>query len=73
MGYFANLEIEIMEMAQELGDGYGDNAETIKIISRALDVPAEEVQRVLDEDYDMDPREYAEESADLDAVHYGRS
>jgi len=32
-----------------------------------------EVQRVLSEEYDVDPGEYAEHSADEDAVHYGLS
>ena len=73
MGYFANLEIEIMDMARDLGDRFGDNAETVKIISRTLAVSVEEVQRVLDSDYDTDPAEYAEMAADLDAIHYGRS
>lgn len=73
MGYFANLEIEIMEMARDMGDDFGEDAETVKVISRVLDVSPEEVQRVLASDYDQDPAEYAEIAADLDAIHYGRS
>ena len=73
MGYFANLEIEIMEMAHDMGDDFGEDAETIMVISRVLNVSPEEVQQVLCADHDEDPREYAEHAADLDAVHYGRS
>lgn len=73
MGYFANLEIEIMEMARDMGDDFGEDAETVKVISRVLDVSPEEVQQVLASDYDQDPAEYAEIAADLDAIHYGRS
>ena len=71
MGYFANLEIEIMEMAHDLGDDFGDDAETIKVISRTLEVDPLEVQRVLSTEFDADPEEYAENAADLDAVYYG--
>ena len=71
MGYFANLEIEIMSMAHDMGDDFGDDAETVKIISRALEVSVDEVQRVLSGDPDVDPREYAEDSADEDAIYYG--
>lgn len=71
MGYFANLEVEIMTMAHDLGDDFGEDAETIKLISRTLEVSVEDVQRVLSEDYDNDPREYAENAADEDAYYYG--
>lgn len=73
MGYFADLELEIMEMAHDMGDDFGDDAETIKTISRVLDVSPEQVQRVLSADFDEDPYEYADHAADLDAIHYGRS
>lgn len=55
MGHFANLEVEIMEMAHEMGDDFGDDAETILIISRNLGVAPEEVQRVLEGDPDYNP------------------
>ena len=55
MGYFANLEVEIMSMAHDMGDDYGFDAETILTISRVLDVAPEEVQRVLEGDPDYDP------------------
>jgi hypothetical protein len=62
MGYFKNLEIEIREMdfkgipVQQIADSVGLNVKQI------LDL--------LDDGID-DPYEYADESADLDAVHYG--
>lgn len=54
MGYFADLELEIMNMAHDMGDDFGQDAETILIISRALEVSPEEVQRVLEGDPDYD-------------------
>jgi len=54
MGYFANLELEIMDMARDLGDAQGQDAETILIISRNLNVAPAEVQRVLGEEADLD-------------------
>ncbi len=71
MGYFSNLELEIMEMAHDMGDDYGFDASTILTISRVLEVPVEQVQRVLHEDADVDPSEYAENAADEDAIYYG--
>ena len=58
MGYFANLELEIMSMAHDMGDDYGFDADTILTISRVLEVSPEEVQRVLEGDADRDPGEY---------------
>jgi hypothetical protein len=54
-----------------MGDDFGEDAETIKIISRALEVSVEDVQRILHEDPDVDPGEYAENAADEDAIYYG--
>ena len=71
MGYFANLELEIMEMAHDMGDDFGDDAATVTTIARCLGVPAVDVQRVLCSEYDEDPREYAENAADEDAIAYG--
>jgi energy-converting hydrogenase A subunit M len=73
MGYFKDLEIDIMSMAHDMGDDYGQDADTVLTIARVLDIPVLEVQRVLSEEYDVDPGEYAEHSADEDAVHYGLS
>ena len=62
MGYFKNLEIEIREMdfkgvpVQQIADRVGLNVKQI------LDL--------LDDGID-DPYEHADESADLDVVHYG--
>lgn len=58
MGYFANLEVEIMTMARDMGDEFGEDAETILTISRVLGVAPEEVQRVLEGDPDRDSDEY---------------
>ena len=71
MGYFANLELEIMEMAHDMGDDFGDDAATVTTIARCLGVPAVDVQRILCSEYDEDPREYAENAADEDAIAYG--
>ena len=68
MGYFSNLQLDILETAQNLGDPRGDDAETILTISRIFGEPAEVVQEVLTAEYDAD---YAERSADLDAEYYG--
>lgn len=58
MGYFANLELEIMEMAHDMGDDFGEDAETILTIARVLDLPAETVQAVLEGDPDRDVDDY---------------
>ena len=55
MGYFKEMEQEIMEMAHDMGDDFGQDAETILTISRVLEVPAEIVQDILEGDYDRDP------------------
>lgn len=73
MGYFSNLEIEIIDLARELGDEHGMDAETIKFISRVLDITPAEVQRVLFADHDEDPAEYSENAADEDAIYYGEA
>lgn len=71
MGYFSNLELEIMEMAHDMGDDFGMDADTVKVISRVLNITPAEVQRVLFADHDRDPGEYAENAADEDAYYYG--
>ena len=71
MGYYKDLEVEIMSMAHDMGDDYGQDADTILTIARILDMKPEDVQRILSEDYDEDPMEYAERAADLDAEYYG--
>ena len=71
MGYFSNLQIDIMDMARDLGDARGQDADTILTISRVLEITPQEVEYVLSGDCDIDPEEYAERSADLDAIYYG--
>jgi hypothetical protein len=58
MGYFKDVEIEIMTMAHDMGDDFGDDADTILTIARALDLAPEIVQDVLQGDADRDPEEY---------------
>lgn len=41
------LMIEIQALAHDMGDDFGEDAETIKIISRVLAVPVEFVQEAL--------------------------
>ena len=64
MGYFANLELEVMEMAHDMGDDFGQDEGTILTISETLGVSPEEVQRILssdsDADYDGQPDEMQE-------------
>ena len=43
------MEQEIIELARDLGDEFGDDAETIKLISRVTAVSIEEVNRILTE------------------------
>ena len=63
MGYFANLEIEVMDLAQEGFDPF--------TISRKTELTVLQVQEILDCDADYDPRDYADDAAELDAIHYG--
>lgn len=55
MGYTSELHQEIMELAHDMGDDFGEDADTIITISRILEVPVEVVQEVLAGDYDRDP------------------
>ena len=45
------LVIEIQAMAHDMGDDFGQDAETVKIISRVLMVPVEFVADALSEEY----------------------
>lgn len=58
MGYFANLEVEIMSMAHNMGDDYGSENETVQYIASELQISEEEVRQVLEGDPDRDPDEY---------------
>ena len=71
MGYFKDLEIEVMTMAHEMGDDFGDDAMTVITIARILEMSPADVQDILAADFDEDPREFAERAADLDAEYYG--
>ena len=51
MSAISELVLEIQEMAHDMGDDFGFDAETVKIISRALDVPVQMVQDALDPEY----------------------
>lgn len=71
MGYNTELEIEIMSDAHDMGDDFGEDAETILTLARVHQVSPQEVERILSGGSDVDPAEYAEEQADLDAMYYG--
>ena len=71
MGFFKDLELEVQGMAHDMGDDFGQDADTILTIARILEMRPEDVQEILSGDYDEDPREYAERAADLDAEYYG--
>jgi DNA-directed RNA polymerase specialized sigma subunit len=67
MGFFANQQIDIIEM-------YFDDGIKEPEIARILEIPEEEVHEVLAAweagEFDQDPAEYAEASADADAEYY---
>ena len=70
MGKVKNLAIEIMQMADQVGDPWGFLEETADYIASHLQISTAEVQAVLDMSV---PKGYAEQSADLDAEYYGRA
>lgn len=70
MGKVKNIAISIMEMAQQIGDPYGFENETVDYIAGELQISVDEVQAVLDMAV---PEQYANKAADLDADYYGRS
>lgn len=63
MGYFSNLAIEVLDQ----------HARGLKpeAIAKNTGLGVQEVVELIESDYDADPAEYAERSADLDAIHYG--
>lgn len=63
MGYFSNLAIEILDLHAA---GVSN-----KDIASQCGVSEQEVAETIESDYDADPSEYAERSADLDAEFYG--
>ena len=70
MGKMKNLAIEIRQMAEQIGDPWGFLEETADYIAGEMQISTAEVQAVLDMSV---PKEYAEQSADLDADYYGRA
>lgn len=64
MGYFKDLEIEIREMDFK---GY-----SLQKIADNVGLSVKQVVGILENDFDDDPMEYADNAADLDADYYGR-
>ena len=64
MGYFKELEIQIMSMAHDMGDDFGFEDETVDYIASELQISKDEVRQVLsaehDSDYDGQPDELTE-------------
>ncbi len=72
MGKIKNLVIRIMELAEQTGDPYGFEDETVDYIASELQISVDEVRAALDMNSSVEQSEYAEMAADLDAEHYGR-
>lgn len=70
MGKVKNIAIGILKLAQQIGDPYGFEDETVDYIATQFQISVDEVQAVLDMAV---PKQYAESAADLDANYYGRS
>lgn len=68
MGKMKDINIGIMEMAEQIGDPYGFETETADYIATEFQISIDEVQAVLDMAV---PQEYADRAADLDAEYYG--
>lgn len=54
----SELIYDIQEMAAEMNDPFGYDAETVKIIARALQVPAYIVQDALDHESIIEAEEF---------------
>lgn len=67
MGKIKDIAIDIMQMAEQIGDPYGFENETADYIATQLQISVDEVQAFLD----MMTQEYADRAADLDAEYYG--
>jgi len=73
MGYFSDLQIEVLDL-------YASGL-SVENISKQTGVNESEVKEIIESDFDytsldadiQDPAEYAEYSADLDAEHYANS
>lgn len=70
MGKVKNFAVQIMELAEMLGDPYGFSDETIDYVASEMQISYDDVRAVLHNDIE-DPAAYAELAADLDAKHYG--
>lgn len=44
---YETLELEVQSMAHDMGDDFGDDAETVLLIARHFDLDPVEVQRIL--------------------------
>ena len=64
MSAISELVLEIQEMAHDMGDDFGFDAETVKIIARNLDVPVQLVQDALDPEYNPDAEFDCDDSDD---------
>jgi imidazole glycerol phosphate synthase subunit HisF len=51
MSAMSELMLEIQSMAHDMGDDFGYDAETVKTISRVLQIPVADVQAALDPEY----------------------
>lgn len=51
MGYFKDLELEIMEMAHDMGDDFGSDASTVIIIAKYFDLLPYQVAAILGDEY----------------------
>lgn len=47
MSYMSDLHLEIQSMAHDMGDDFGQDADTVTTIARIYDLPAYVVQNVL--------------------------
>ena len=63
MGYFASVEIEVMDLVRD-----GVN---IYSIARVTELPISVVEEIINGDPDYDVRTDADQFADDDAIYYG--
>ena len=54
MGYFADQELTVLEMAHDMGDDYGQDAGTAETIAEVLGMEVSAVQLILEGDPDRD-------------------
>ena len=63
MGYFSNLEVEVMDLAHEGVD--------VCTIANITGLSVHNIEDIIQGDPDIDPAEFMELSADIDAEYYG--